>query len=81
VDPDLRPGQVRLVAGLDFDNVHDQPTPIDRMPAPAGAEATPTTAPAAEQPSTPPPPEVTTTTQPSPYVVGAPPEGITCGGG
>jgi polyisoprenyl-teichoic acid--peptidoglycan teichoic acid transferase len=81
VDADLRPGEVRVVAGLDFNNVHDQPTPIDEMPAAAGAEATPTTAVAGEQPSTPPAPEVTTTTQPSPYVVGAPPEGVSCGGG
>ncbi|HET6949847.1 MAG TPA: LCP family protein [Acidimicrobiales bacterium] len=79
-DPGLASGQVRVVAGLDFTNVHDQPTPVDRMPAAPGAP--PTTAAPAEQaqPSTPPPPETPPTSQ-SPYVVGAPPDGVSCGGG
>jgi LCP family protein required for cell wall assembly len=79
-DPALQPGHVRLVAGLDFTTVHEQPTPIDELVTPTSAAApgdtTPTTA-AAATPTTVPPP-TTTTTAPTGFVVGEPPEGQTC---
>jgi LCP family protein required for cell wall assembly len=79
-DPALLPGHVRLVAGLDFTTVHEQPTPIDELVTPTSAAApgdtTPTTA-AAATPTTVPAP-TTTTTAPTGFVVGEPPEGQTC---
>ncbi|HKY65967.1 MAG TPA: LCP family protein, partial [Acidimicrobiales bacterium] len=81
-NPDVEPGTVRLIAGLDFTSIHQDATPIDAMPAAPGAPApTPETgggseAPA-ETPSTTAPPATTTTTT-NPYVIGATPEGQTC---
>lgn len=73
-DPDLEPGQVVLIAGLDFPGVRTEPFPLDDLPAPpdagpvgatgsTGAEATTTTT----------LPEPTSTTTPA--QVGAVPEG------
>ena len=80
VDPDLAPGEVTVVAGVDFTTVHDQPTPIDAMPVAPGDEAPPeTTAPSdGETTTTRADRPVTTTTAPDPYVVGAIPEGADC---
>jgi LCP family protein required for cell wall assembly len=68
--PDVAPGHVTLIAGSDFTTVHDQPTPLDELPAPPGVPPTTTTtvAPGAETPTTSLPPPVTfgtTTTLPA----------------
>jgi LCP family protein required for cell wall assembly len=68
--PDVAPGHVTLIAGVDFTTVHDQPTPIDELPPPPGVPPTTTTtvAPGAEAPNTSLPPPVTfgtTTTLPA----------------
>jgi polyisoprenyl-teichoic acid--peptidoglycan teichoic acid transferase len=76
-NPDLAAGTVRLIAGLDFTTVHQDPTPIEAMPAAPGA------APAGDAPAETPaeaqatPPETTPTTE-SPFVIGATPEGASC---
>lgn len=50
-DPALELGQVTLVAGLDFGGVHEEPTPVEDLPAPPGTTG-----------STAPPPSATETT-------------------
>jgi LCP family protein required for cell wall assembly len=76
-NPDLAAGTVRLIAGLDFTTVHQDPTPIEAMPAAPGA------APAGDAPAETPaeaqatPPDTTPTTE-SPFVIGATPEGASC---
>ncbi|HLM64917.1 MAG TPA: LCP family protein [Acidimicrobiales bacterium] len=79
-DPAVEPGEVVLVAGADFTTVHDQPTPLDRMPTTTvpGAPATSATTAPAETTTTRPPPPSTTTTAPNGYIVGDPPAGATC---
>jgi LCP family protein required for cell wall assembly len=76
-DPTLAPGHVRLVAGLDFTTVHDQPAPLVvpkvTTPKPGATATTPTTA----TPSTVPKP-TTTTTEPTGFLVGTPPPGKQC---
>ncbi len=76
-NPDLEPGHVTVIAGLDFTTVHDQATPIEAMPVPAGAEAPTETTVAETTTTTAAPPPVTTTTT-NPYVIGEPPEGADC---
>jgi LCP family protein required for cell wall assembly len=75
--PDVPPGQVRLVAGADFTTVHDQPTPLDELPAPPGLPPTTTTtvAPGAEAATTLPPPVTFGTTTTLPAQSGAIPPG------
>jgi LCP family protein required for cell wall assembly len=82
--PDITAGDVVLVAGGDFQTIHDQPTPVDRMPTttvagqPAGTTPT-TAAPAEEAPTTTTaPPPTTTTTVSNGYIVGEPPPGAHC---
>jgi hypothetical protein len=77
-NPELASGTVRLIAGVDFTTVHQEPTPIEAMPvAPGAAPAEP--APSGEAPAEAPasPPETTPTTE-NPFVIGATPEGATC---
>lgn len=76
-NPELASGQVRVIAGLDFTTVHDQATPIEAMPAAAGAAPVETTTPQTETtPTTTGAPATTTTT--NPFVIGAAPEGAPC---
>jgi LCP family protein required for cell wall assembly len=84
-NPLIGPGHVTLVAGDDFTTVHQQPAPLDKLPAAPGAPPAPgtTAAPpsttamtATTAVTTPPPPVQTTTTLPS--QVGAVPPGA-CG--
>jgi hypothetical protein len=81
-DPSLEPGHVRLVAGLDFTTVHEDPTPVEDLPAPATtappaqAGGTPATT-AATTPTTAAAP-TTTTTEPNGFLVGEPPPGQDC---
>jgi polyisoprenyl-teichoic acid--peptidoglycan teichoic acid transferase len=78
-DPSHASGTVTVVAGVDFTTVHEQPTPIEAMPAPAGAaQPADTTVPAASTTTTTAPPPTTDTTAANPYIVGAPPEGAEC---
>ncbi len=81
-DPSLDLGHVRLVAGLDFTTVHEDPTPVEDLPAPAttappanGADTPATTA--ATTPTTAAAP-TTTTTEPNGFLVGEPPPGQDC---
>jgi LCP family protein required for cell wall assembly len=81
VDPELERGQVRVIAGLDFTTVHEQATPVEAMPAPAGAgaEAPPeTTVPRAETTATTAGPPATTPTTTNPFIIGAAPENADC---
>jgi LCP family protein required for cell wall assembly len=81
-DPSLELGHVRLVAGLDFTTVHEDPTPVEDLPTPSttappaqgggGGGGTPATTAA----TTPTP--ATTTTEPTGFLVGEPPEGQDC---
>lgn len=75
-NPELASGQVRVIAGFDFTTVHEVATPIEQMPAPAGAPPVDTTAPADTTTTTAPPP--TTTTTQNPFIVGSAPEGEDC---
>jgi LCP family protein required for cell wall assembly len=77
-DPNLSPGQVTLIAGADFTSVHQDPMPLEEMPAPPGAEPTTTTTAGADGTTTTTAPRPTTTTVPDRYVVGEPPEGREC---
>jgi LCP family protein required for cell wall assembly len=78
-NPELDTGHVRLIAGLDFTTVHDQPTPIDSMPAAPGAPAsTTTTATDDTTTTTTAAPPVTTAPSTDPYIMGAPPAGADC---
>ncbi|HKH06243.1 MAG TPA: LCP family protein [Acidimicrobiales bacterium] len=72
---DLTPGQAVLMVGADFQTIHQEPTPLDRMPASPGAPAT--TAPP-QTTTTAPPPPTTTTTVSNGYIVGEPPADATC---
>jgi LCP family protein required for cell wall assembly len=79
-DPSLDAGEVVLVVGADFTTVHDQPTPIDRMPTttvPGAPPTSATTAPASTTTTTAPPP-TTTTTASNGYIVGDPPPDAVC---
>jgi polyisoprenyl-teichoic acid--peptidoglycan teichoic acid transferase len=82
--PGIESGHVELVVGADFTTVHDQPTPLDKLPtttvpAAPGASAPPTTAvPPTTAPPTTQPPPTTTTTVANGYVVGEPPAGKHC---
>jgi len=80
VDPALAPGSVTVVAGLDFTTVHDQPTPIEAMPAAPGAAPTETTAAEADETTTTTeaPPPTPPTTEANPYIIGSPPGGQEC---
>jgi LCP family protein required for cell wall assembly len=76
--PDVAPGHVTLIAGADFTTVHDQPTPLDELPAPPGVPPTTTTtvAPGAGATTTSLPPPVTFgTTTTLPAQSGAIPQG------
>jgi LCP family protein required for cell wall assembly len=77
-DPDLEPAHVRLVAGVDFTTVHEDPAPLESVTqaAPAAPGDTSGTT-AATTPTTTPPP-TTTTTEPTGFLVGTPPDGQTC---
>jgi hypothetical protein len=83
-DPDLPSGHVRVIAGLDFTTVHEDPAPLESLAPPVGAggePVTPTTAqaaPAPETTGTTVPPPTTTTTEPTGFVVGEPPDGQEC---
>jgi LCP family protein required for cell wall assembly len=79
-DPSLELGHVRLVAGLDFTTVHEDPTPEDDLTtattaAPSDGGSTDTTA--ATTPTSGVAP-TTTTTEPTGFLVGEPPEGQDC---
>jgi LCP family protein required for cell wall assembly len=88
VDPELSAGEVDLVTGPNFTTIHEDPTPIDKLPSPTtqapgntattGATTTTTAAPAGgASPTTtaaPPPP-----TEQKGYAAGQPPPGQTCG--
>lgn len=92
-DPALDEHEVEIVLGPDFTTVHDQLTPLDKLPdiaagggsseptdgaASDGAPAPgPTTTEAASETTTTAPPSTTTTTRP-PAVVGEPPNGTSC---
>ena len=84
---DLQPGQVRVIAGGDFSTVHEQATPIESMPAPAGAEAPadPTAAPPDAGAETPPAEAAPAAETPpaleeddNPFIIGAAPENASC---
>ena len=81
-DPELASGHVRLIAGLDFTTVHQDPAPVESLAPPIGADGeqvtTTTAPPASDTTATTIPPPSTTTTEPTGYVVGAPPEGQEC---
>jgi LCP family protein required for cell wall assembly len=83
-DPDLPSGHVRVIAGLDFTTVHEDPAPLESLAPPVGAggePVTPTTAqaaPAPETTGTTVPSPTTTTTEPTGFVVGEPPDGQEC---
>ena len=75
-DPDLEPGRVVVVAGLDFPGVRTEPFPLDDLPAPpetGRGAATTSTAAAGTSSTTATLPEPTSTTTPA--QVGAVPEG------
>jgi LCP family protein required for cell wall assembly len=74
-DPDLAPAHVRLVAGVDFTSVHEDPSPVESVTPAVPGDTSGTTA--ATTPTTTPPPS-TTTTEPTGFQVGIPPEGQTC---
>jgi LCP family protein required for cell wall assembly len=78
VDPNLAPGQVTLIAGADFTTVHQDPMPLEEMPAPPGVETTTTTTATPGETTTTTEPRPTTTTVPDRYVVGEPPDGREC---
>ncbi len=75
--PDVAPGHVTLIAGVDFTTVHDQPTPLDELPAPPGVPPTTTTtvAPGGDTATTLPPPVTFGTTTTLPAQSGAIPPG------
>src|SRR5690606_21828496 len=75
-DPDLEPGRVVVVAGLDFPGVRTEPFPLDDLPAPpetGRGAATTSTAAAGTSSTTATLPAPTSTTTPA--QVGAVPEG------
>jgi LCP family protein required for cell wall assembly len=74
-DPELAPGEVRLVAGVDFTTVHTDPAPLESLTPVTPGDTSGTTL--ATTPTTTPPP-TTTTTEPTGFLVGTPPEGQTC---
>jgi LCP family protein required for cell wall assembly len=74
---DLPAGQAVLMVGADFETIHQEPTPLDQMPAAPGAPATTTTAPPQTTTTTAPPP-TTATTVSNGYIVGEPPPNATC---
>jgi polyisoprenyl-teichoic acid--peptidoglycan teichoic acid transferase len=90
-NPDLAPGQVVVIAGADFSTVHEQATPIEAMPAPAGAQpaggapaegsggagGSPDTT-AATPPTTAAERPPTPPTTEDPFIIGAVPEGQDC---
>jgi LCP family protein required for cell wall assembly len=83
-DPSLDLGHVRLVAGLDFTTVHEDPTPVEDLPTPSttaapnhGGGGAPATT-AADTPATTAPAPTTTTTEPNGFLVGEPPDGEDC---
>ena len=80
VNTDLAPGQVVVIAGLDFTTVHDQPTPVEAMPVPPGQTPVETTVPADDSTSTTTVAETpaTTATTQNPFIIGAAPENATC---
>jgi LCP family protein required for cell wall assembly len=77
-DPDLAPGQVRLIAGLDFTGVQDEPTPLADMPGAPATAAPGSTGSGGDQSTTTPgasgKPEATD----NPFIIGATPEGVDC---
>jgi LCP family protein required for cell wall assembly len=86
---DLQPGQVRVIAGADFTTVHEQATPIESMPAPAGAEAPADPAAAPEAGAETPPADAETApaaetppaaaeVEDNPFIIGAAPENASC---
>ena len=89
-NPDLEPGTVRLIAGVDFTTVHEDATPIEAMPGAADDTSTTAAAPvgsgpvegeSAAAPAQTPPTTVerpSTTTTMNPYLIGVPPSGTTC---
>ncbi len=81
VNADLAPGQVVVIAGADFTTVHEEATPIEAMPVPPGQEPVATTAPTegeAAPATTVPEAPATTPTTTDPFIIGAPPEDVTC---
>jgi LCP family protein required for cell wall assembly len=83
-DPSLAPGEVTVIAGVDFTTVHTDPTPLDQLPPPPAGAAVPDAAGDGSsvgdagaggdggETSTTVPPSPTTT---SPALVGAVPDG------
>jgi len=76
-DSSLPSGHVRLVAGMDFTTVHQEPSPVTTPAAPKAGAKSGTTATSATKATTPPPPS-TTTTAPNGFLVGNPPPGKHC---
>jgi LCP family protein required for cell wall assembly len=88
----LTAGEVELVTGPDFENIWDQPIPIDDLPAPvapAGPAAPPGGDTAPQTTAAPPPADESTTettvaappppTEQVGHTAGQPPPGVTCG--
>ncbi|HKY65477.1 MAG TPA: LCP family protein, partial [Acidimicrobiales bacterium] len=76
-DRSLAPGEVTVVAGVDFTTVHEEPTPLDRLPAPP-SDATTERGDGTEDPGADTEVHTTTAAQPtttSPALVGAVPDG------
>lgn len=76
-DPSLESGHVTVVAGADFESVHDEPTPLDELPPPpadsaSSSQTTTSTTTSDDAPPTSLPTSPTTTT---PAHVGAVPDG------
>jgi hypothetical protein len=86
---DMQPGQVRVIAGADFTTVHEQATPIESMPAPAGAAAPADPAAAPDAGAETPPaeteaapaaetPPAASEEEDNPFIIGAAPENASC---